>query len=405
MGNIPGRLIGALAHTGFRRLTSDLVRTYVRPYHRSLGSTNLDASSVSRIVLMNNSAHVPTMRTVIRGFFNGTPSGNIGPSRIMTMNTTVRKKMLANRMGSILLLSIAPLSLNVRAVNNMVAGLVRTGAAVPAGGSRAFAATISGRPSMRVRMLRNRHSLTGSGGSVNHFRLSKVPTTRHNIPRVRIAFSVSTGNVLGMSTGSGKANGMRDVHVRTSDNLDSSRMGHVGRRTRTGTRTSGGRGRHVSGLGRTSDVVFRARGRLGSLNSGLPTSGGTPVRATLGGLGRTRGTRSVTNVSTTVTRLGDMFRTTDRRVCGTRGTRNNTRPNPSFNRRANNGTNGGGRSNNMASISFRRIGWACVFAWRGGTVTNCFQRSLFYIRVQGPVERVSLSLGHVHILPYEGLPP
>ncbi len=258
------------------------------------------------MVLINNSDHVPTVRGLIRSFFNGTPSGNIGPSRMITMNTSVRNTVLGGRtnINSVMLLSIAPLSVNVRAVNNIVAGLVSTGAAVPYGGDRIFDATTSGRARIAVRMLRNRHPVTTRGGSVNRFGLANVTPTHHNVPRVRIAFSVSTGNVLGISTGSGTANGRRTVHVRTSSNLDGSRVSHVGTRTRTGTSTSGGRHREISGVGRTSSVVFRARGRLGRLNSGVPTSGGPTVRNTLRGLESTRGTTSVTTVSTTVTRLG-----------------------------------------------------------------------------------------------------
>lgn len=358
MNNMPGRLIGALAHTGFRSLTRGLVRTYLRPYGGTVRSTNLNGSSVSRMVLMNNSSHVPTMRGLIRSFFNGAPSGNIGPSRMMTINTTMRNTILASRVGNIMLLSIAPLSVNVRALNNIVAGLVSTGAAVPTHGDRAFSATTSGRARMAVRILRNRHPVTTRGGSVNRFGLANVTPTHHNMPRVRMAFSVSTGNVLGMSTGSGTANGRRTVHVRTSDNLDGRRVSGVGTRTRTGTRTSGGRHRGVSGLGRTSDVVFSARGRLGRLNSGLPTSGGTSVRTTLRGLGSTRGTRSLTAVSDTVTRLGATFRTTDTRVCTRDNTRNNTRTNPSVgNKRRTNKRSGNKRSRRVRSTSFRRIGW------------------------------------------------
>lgn len=190
----------------------------------------------------------------------------------MTLKTSVRTKILNNRIGSLLLLSIAPLSLNVRALNRIFAGIVRHGAAVPADGSRAFSATASNRASIRVRILRNRQTVTGSGGDLNGFRLANVPPTPHNIPRVRISFRVSTSNVLRISTLSGNANHTRDVHVAGAKNLDTDRIRQVHRSTRIFTSRSDHHHRMTSLTGRTSTLFCDCRTALQSRNNDVSTT-------------------------------------------------------------------------------------------------------------------------------------
>lgn len=349
----PGRLRVALAHTGFRRLYTSLVSHYHVPIRRTLGSTGLSGDTVSRIILINNSAHVPTVGRIIGHALSGRPGRAMGPSRIMTINTTVRNNMLTNRIGSVLLLSIAPLSLNMRALNNIVAGLVAHGAAVPAGGSRIFSATRSNRAGIRVGILRNRHRVTTSGGDLKAFRLSNVPPTPHNIPRVRIVFSVSTGNVLGIATGSGKANGRRAVAVSKTSALSSGRISHVIGSTRTGTTTSGRHHRHVSLGGRTSSLTCRTRGRLTSVNSGIPTTSGRGTRKRVGRLGSTVTTRGFSAVGALARRLRRALCNVDAGLC--RRTNNSTTNTPS--------TTPDNDSNNSSSIvstrfSRPRSGWS-----------------------------------------------
>lgn len=343
----PGRVGVGIAHTGLRDLIRSLMGHSVRPLGITLRSTNLSMSSVSSIVLINNRAHVPVIRGGITRFFNGRPHGSIGPSRTMTVNTTIRNNILANSIGSMLLLSIAPLSLNVRAVNNIVAALVTGGAAVPAGRDRIFSATRSGRSTMAVRILRNRHGHTTSGGSLNRFGLSNVGPTPHNVPRVRIAFSVSTSNVLRISTGSGGDNGRRGVAVGTSSNLGRSRVRGVMHSTRTGTRTSHGFRRLMRAHGRNSRLLRDAHGRIRRTNSGLPTSSGATVRSTLATLRATLGNRSGTTVRTGVRRLTrisrGLVRVTRRRRTRRRATNTST-------------STGGTGSSSIISTRFRRIG-------------------------------------------------
>ncbi len=323
----PGRLSVAVAERGFGRLATSLISGAVRPAGGTVSSTNVDMGRVSGILLMNNSSEVPTITRTISGFVKGSTRGNVGPSRYITLNTYVRNNILANRIRSLILLSMAPLSLNVRAVNNMFAGVVREGAAVPAGGDRMFSATTSDRADIRIRILRNRHRVTTCGGALNEFDLGGVPPTPHNIPRVRIAFSVSTGNVIRMATGSLKANGSRSIAVASDAGLSSrSVRGTIGR-TRRFTTRSGGGGRGISIGGATSGLICRARGALARLKSGVSRRRGDKVRARISGLGRLVGASSfsIRTIGARDRTISRGFCTMSRGLCRRTTTRRRTR--------------------------------------------------------------------------------
>lgn len=342
------------------------MRTAVNPMESTLRSSNLRVNRVSGILVINNSSEVPTIRSTIGGLVNGRPFGNVGPSRYITVNTTVRTNMLNNRIRKLLLLSMAPLSLNIRAVNNIVAGVVSEGAAVPAGGDRVFSATTSGRARIRVGILRNRHRFTHSGGRLNLFTLAKVTPTVHNVPRVRIAFSVSTGNVIGMSTGSLNANGRRGVAVDGSASVDGRSVSGTIGRTRRFTTRSGGHHRTISTGGRTRGVICRTRGLIDRDNSGVPRSSGGTVGAGITTLGRTVSGSSTTLVNATGRSLRGALGSTTTGLCRRTTPRNNT-PSVGNTRPGNNGpANGGNKSPGMCSTSFASIssgGWF-VLRWR-----------------------------------------
>ena len=111
----PKHLDMNLTKAKFDELTHDLVEKTAEPVQRALSDAGLQASELSKVLLVGGSTRIPAVQDKVRQLTGHEPSKSLNPDECVALGASVQGGKLAGDAGAgdILLLDVTPLSLSV----------------------------------------------------------------------------------------------------------------------------------------------------------------------------------------------------------------------------------------------------------------------------------------------------
>ena len=111
----PKHLDMNLTKAKFDELTHDLVEKTAEPVQRALSDAGLQASELSKVLLVGGSTRIPAVQDKVRQLTGHEPSKSLNPDECVALGASVQGGKLAGDAGAgdILLLDVTPLSLSI----------------------------------------------------------------------------------------------------------------------------------------------------------------------------------------------------------------------------------------------------------------------------------------------------
>ena len=205
----PKHLDMNLTKAKFDELTHDLVEKTAEPVQRALSDAGLQASELSKVLLVGGSTRIPAVQDKVRQLTGHEPSKSLNPDECVALGASVQGGKLAGDAGAgdILLLDVTPLSLAIETMGGVATKLIERNTTIPTKKSQIFSTAADNQTAVDINVVQGERQFAKDNKSLGQFRLDGIPPARRGVPQIEVTFDIDANGIVNVSAkdlGTGK---------------------------------------------------------------------------------------------------------------------------------------------------------------------------------------------------------
>ena len=205
----PKHLDMNLTKAKFDELTHDLVEKTAEPVQRALSDAGLQASELSKVLLVGGSTRIPAVQDKVRQLTGHEPSKSLNPDECVALGASVQGGKLAGDAGAgdILLLDVTPLSLSIETMGGIATRLIERNTTIPTKKSQIFSTAADNQTAVDINVVQGERQFAKDNKSLGQFRLDGIPPARRGVPQIEVTFDIDANGIVSVSAkdlGTGK---------------------------------------------------------------------------------------------------------------------------------------------------------------------------------------------------------
>ena len=205
----PKHLDMNLTKAKFDELTHDLVEKTAEPVQRALSDAGLQASELSKVLLVGGSTRIPAVQDKVRQLTGHEPSKSLNPDECVALGASVQGGKLAGDAGAgdILLLDVTPLSLSIETMGGVATRLIERNTTIPTKKSQIFSTAADNQTAVDINVVQGERQFARDNKSLGQFRLDGIPPAPRGIPQIEVTFDIDANGIVNVSAkdlGTGK---------------------------------------------------------------------------------------------------------------------------------------------------------------------------------------------------------
>ena len=172
----PKHLDMNLTKAKFDELTHDLVEKTAEPVQRALSDAGLQASELSKVLLVGGSTRIPAVQDKVRQLTGHEPSKSLNPDECVALGASVQGGKLA-------------------------------GDAIPTKKSQIFSTAADNQTAVDINVVQGERQFAKDNKSLGQFRLDGIPPARRGVPQIEVTFDIDANGIVNVSAkdlGTGK---------------------------------------------------------------------------------------------------------------------------------------------------------------------------------------------------------
>ena len=205
----PKHLDMNLTKAKFDELTHDLVEKTAEPVQRALSDAGLQASELSKVLLVGGSTRIPAVQDKVRQLTGKEPSKALNPDECVALGASIQGGKLSGEAGAgdILLLDVTPLSLSIETMGGIATRLIERNTTIPTKKSQIFSTAADNQTAVDINVLQGERQFAKDNKSLGQFRLDGIPPARRGVPQIEVTFDIDANGIVNVSAkdlGTGK---------------------------------------------------------------------------------------------------------------------------------------------------------------------------------------------------------
>ena len=205
----PKHLDMNLTKAKFDELTHDLVEKTAEPVQRALSDAGLQASELSKVLLVGGSTRIPAVQDKVRQLTGHEPSKSLNPDECVALGASVQGGKLAGDAGAgdILLLDVTPLSLSIETMGGIATRLIERNTTIPTKKSQIFSTAADNQTAVDINVVQGERQFAKDNKSLGRFQLDGIAPAPRGVPQIEVTFDIDANGIVNVSAkdlGTGK---------------------------------------------------------------------------------------------------------------------------------------------------------------------------------------------------------
>ncbi len=205
----PQHLNVVLTKAKFDELTRDLVERTATPVQRALEDAGLQASELSKVLLVGGSTRIPAVQDKVKQLTGHEPSKKMNPDECVAIGASIQGGKLAGDEGAgdILLLDVTPLSLSIETMGGVATRLIERNTTIPTKKSQIFSTAADNQTAVDINVVQGERQFAKDNKSLGQFRLDGIPPAKRGVPQIEVTFDIDANGIVNVSAkdmGTGK---------------------------------------------------------------------------------------------------------------------------------------------------------------------------------------------------------
>ncbi|MBE5963630.1 MAG: molecular chaperone DnaK [Lachnospira sp.] len=198
-----------LTRAKFDELTHDLVERTVIPVQNALKDAGLNASELSKVLLVGGSTRIPAVQDKVKQLTGMEPNKSLNPDECVAQGASIQGGKLAGDAGAgeILLLDVTPLSLSIETMGGIATRLIERNTTIPTKKSQVFSTAADNQTAVDINIVQGERQFAKDNKSLGQFRLDGIPPARRGVPQIEVTFDIDANGIVNVSAkdlGTGK---------------------------------------------------------------------------------------------------------------------------------------------------------------------------------------------------------